>query len=369
MALGMDDVRRAADRVARASGLSAHEDRRLIRAAYAGLLGREPGDDEVAHWQRQLADGMTWARFITLMRTAPEFAGGQLKAIAALDGAVEVALVGGAPVGGRRVRFRTAAADTVVLPSLLDNDGWWEHHVTRALMALVRPGDVVVDGGANAGYMTVMAGALAGPTGQVVGVEPADEPRAWCQANLELNQMTHGSVLPVGLWDAPATLQIRVVEGATTAAHLVTDPSLPLAPGEVAVDDIACTSLDALAAEGAFDATRLRVVKLVVQGAEPRALRGMRDIADTAPPFIICHVNPRCLAALGHSPTDIADALDDLGYRLTILPKQRQQDWFAHLPMCDDFPELTLREVTDLPAAMAAVPTQDDPVELLAIPA
>ena len=46
-----------------------------------------------------------------------------------------------------------------------------------------------------------------------------------------------------------------------------------------------------------------------------------------------------------------------------------QQDWFAHLPMCDDFPELTLREVTDLPAAMAAVPTQDDPVELLAIPA
>ena len=55
MALGMDDVRRAADRVARASGLSAHEDRRLIRAAYAGLLGREPGDDEVAHWQAQLA--------------------------------------------------------------------------------------------------------------------------------------------------------------------------------------------------------------------------------------------------------------------------------------------------------------------------
>ena len=48
-------------------------------------------------------------------------------------------------------------------------------------------------------------------------------------------QLAHGSVLPVGLWDQPATLQIRVVEGATTAAHLVTDPALPLAPGEVAV--------------------------------------------------------------------------------------------------------------------------------------
>ena len=98
------NLRHAADRLARASGLSAHEDRRLIRAAYAGILGRDPGDAEVAHWQAHLAEGMTWERFITLMRTAPEFAGGQLKAIAALDGAVEVSLLGGAPVGGIPVR-------------------------------------------------------------------------------------------------------------------------------------------------------------------------------------------------------------------------------------------------------------------------
>ena len=70
------NLRHAADRLARASGLSAHENRRLIRAAYAGILGRDPGDAEVAHWQAQLAEGMTWERFITLMRTAPEFAGG-----------------------------------------------------------------------------------------------------------------------------------------------------------------------------------------------------------------------------------------------------------------------------------------------------
>lgn len=361
-------MRRAGERVARVSGLSAAEDRRLIRAAYAGLLGREPSEPEVAHWQAQLADGMTWARFVTLIRTAPEFAGGQLKAIAALDGAVEVALVGGAPVGGRPVRFRAPASDTVVLPSLLDNGGWWEHHVTRALMALVRPGDTVVDGGANAGYMTVMAGALTGPTGHVVGFEPADDPRAWCQANLALNDMSHAAVLPLGLWDAPATLQLRVVEGATTAAHLVTDPSLPLGPDEVAVDDIPCTSLDALADDGTINPERLRLVKLVVQGAEPRALRGMRDIAHRTPPFIICHVNPRCLAALVHGPADIADALDDLGYRVAVLPKERQREWFAHLPQVAEFPELGLRAVADLPALMAQVPAADDPVEVLALP-
>ena len=363
-------MKRAADRVARASGLAAHEDRRLIRAAYAGILGREPNADEVAHWQAEIADGMTWERFITLMRTAPEFAGGQLKAIAALDGAVEVALVGGAPVGGRPIRFRAAASDSVVLPSLLDNNGWWEHHVTRALMAIVRPGDVVVDGGANAGYITVMAGALTGPTGAVVGIEPAADPRAWCEANLALNGMDHGSVLPLGLWDEPTTLQIRVVQGATTAAHLVTDPSLPLAENEVAVDDIPCTSLDALVDDGRVDGSRLRVVKLVVQGSEPRALRGMRDIAASGnAPYVICHVNQRCLAQLGHTPADIAAELDALGYRMTVLPKQRQQQWFAHLPPEAELPDLGLRKVDDLAALVAGLPAADDPIEVLALPA
>ncbi len=333
------------------------------------MLGREPGQAEVAHWQAELADGMTWERFLTLMRTAPEFAGGQLKAIAALDGAVEVALVGGAPVGGRALRFRAAANDTVVLPSLLDNNGWWERHVTRALMAIVRPGDVVVDGGANAGYMTVVAGALAGPTGAVIGFEPADDPRAWCEANLALNDMGSGSVLPLGLWDAPTTLQIRMVQGATTAAHLVTDPTLPLAPNEVAVDDIPCTSLDALVDEGRLDATRLRVVKLVVQGSEPRALRGMRYIASASAPFVICHVNARCLAQLGHTSADLADAFDDLGYRMAVLPKGHQDSWFAHLPADAAFPELGLRAVDDLPALVAGLPAADDPIEVLAIPA
>ncbi|MCX6410096.1 MAG: FkbM family methyltransferase [Thermoleophilia bacterium] len=363
------NLRHAADRLARASGLSAHEDRRLIRAAYAGILGRDPGDAEVAHWQAQLAEGMTWERFITLMRTAPEFAGGQLKAIAALNGAVEVSLLGGAPVGGMRLRFRAAASDSVVLPSLLDNNGWWEHHVTRALMAIVRPGDVVVDGGANAGYMTVVGGALAGPTGAVIGFEPAADPRAWCEANLALNGIDHGSVLPLGLWDEPATLQIRVVDGATTAAHLVTDPSLPLSDNEVAVDDVPCTSLDALADEGRLDADRLRLVKLVVQGSEPRALRGMRDIAARNPPYVICHVNQRCLAQLGHTCADIATEFDSLGYRMTVLPKERQQQWFAHLPGAAEFPELGLRTVDDLPALVANLPAADDPIEILAIPA
>ena len=368
MGFGMDDVKRAADRVSRASGLAAHEDRRLIRAVYAGLLGREADEDEVAHWQAEIASGMTWERFITLVRTAPEFAGGQIKAVAALDGIVDVALVGGAPVGGRSVRFRAAASDTVVLPTLLDNNGWWEPHISRALMAMVRPGDVVVDGGANAGYMTVLAGALTGPTGTVIGFEPAADPRAWCEANIAANNLDQCSVVPLGLWDKPATLQIRVVAGSTTAARLVTDPSLPLGEGEVATDEIACTSLDAMAADGRFDAGRLRVVKLVVQGSEPRALRGMREVVGEAQPLIICQVNPRCLAQLGHAPADIATEFDALGYRITVLPRDHQHPWVAHLPDEGEFPDLRMRKVDDLAHLVAGLPSEDDWIAVVGIP-
>ena len=54
---------------------------------------------------------------------------------------------------------------------------------------------------------------------------------------------------------------------------------------------------------------------------------------------------------------------------MTVLPKERQQQWFAHLPGAAEFPELGLRTVDDLPALVANLPAADDPIEILAIPA
>ena len=357
----------AADWIARRSGVTARDERRLVRAAYAAVLNRDATDDEVAHWAGRLAEGMPWSRFLTLLRNSPEAADAGASALARLDGTVEISLLVDEPIPGAPLRFSASAADSVLLPSLLDTGGVWDPHMTRAVRALCGPGDRAVDAGANSGYFTVVMGALVGAAGRVMALEPADEPRRWCERNALLNGHAGTTVMPLALWSEPTTLQVRAVPWATTAAHVVTDPTVPLGEGEVATD-VPCTSLDALQADGAFDGGRLALVKLVVQGSEPQALRGMREVAARHRPAIICHVNAVCLGALGQGPADIARELHAMEYRVLMLPKDHQRDWAATLPPAPDHPGLGLREVPDLAALIAAAPAADDPVDLVALP-
>lgn len=48
--------------------------------------------------------------------------------------------------------------------------GYWEGHETRLLIANIRPGDIVLDVGANIGYHALLSGALAGTGGRVIEI-------------------------------------------------------------------------------------------------------------------------------------------------------------------------------------------------------
>lgn len=50
--------------------------------------------------------------------------------------------------------------------------GIYDLTVSEVLARLIRPGDTVLDAGANVGYMTLLAGVAAGPSGHVVAWEP-----------------------------------------------------------------------------------------------------------------------------------------------------------------------------------------------------
>ena len=49
--------------------------------------------------------------------------------------------------------------------------GGYEPHVTRAIAAALRPGDTFVDLGSNIGYYSLLAAAVVGPSGSVIGFE------------------------------------------------------------------------------------------------------------------------------------------------------------------------------------------------------
>lgn len=76
--------------------------------------------------------------------------------------------------------------DQVISPRLRA-EGIWEPYETQLLLALLQPGDVLVDVGANIGYFSLIAAAAVGEQGRVIAFEPHATNFDLLQRNVALN--------------------------------------------------------------------------------------------------------------------------------------------------------------------------------------
>ncbi len=151
--------------------------------------------------------------------------------------------------------------------------------------ANVRPGDLVVDGGAFWGETALWLADRSSPGGRVVAFEPDHANESLIEANLRLNP-EHGRSVQVrfeALWESDTRLQLAP-RGAATSVM----------PGSGA-SGVPAVSLDELRRKGALDAVDF--IKLDVEGAELAALRGAADL--------IRERAPRLAVAVYHHPDDI----------------------------------------------------------------
>ena len=151
-----------------------------------------------------------------------------------------------------------------------------------------RPGDTVLDCGANVGAYTHQA--LRHGASLVVAIEPAP----WALECLRRNfpeEIRAGRVIvfPKGVWDHDDTLVLNVPPGMASTAATV---ALQRAAGvEVAVP---LTTIDRMVTE--LHLQRVDFIKMDIEGAEPNALRGaVRTIE---------RFHPRMAISLEHRPTD-----------------------------------------------------------------
>jgi FkbM family methyltransferase len=87
--------------------------------------------------------------------------------------------------------------------------GLYEHQKQQTFTRLVRPGSVVYDIGAHAGFYTLLASRLVGETGQVVAFEPLPRNIDFLKAHLRLNDVRNVRVLAaaVGDHEGPSSFQ------------------------------------------------------------------------------------------------------------------------------------------------------------------
>lgn len=162
-------------------------------------------------------------------------------------------------------------------------EGVYEREGLRLLRDLLRPGDTVIDVGANVGIITVRAARQVGSSGRVVAVEPS--PRCLDALVAVTTGVENVTVIHTALGDETGTLELA---GWDNPDHRGLGSAVPghragLAENwhEGTTITVPQTRLDQLLAEQVNKNNEIALIKIDVEGYEPVVLRGAPDLFDT----------------------------------------------------------------------------------------
>lgn len=144
------------------------------------------------------------------------------------------------------------ARDTSLRPCLVAR-GYWEPGVTRALLRLTRPGQHVVEVGANVGWHTLLLASVVGPTGTVTAFEANPRMADLLRRTLALNAPTATvRVVPLAVSDRPGRVTLHRLARQQGSSSLYPFGSADLAVwgDEASPLEVEVTSLDAFFGSG-----------------------------------------------------------------------------------------------------------------------
>lgn len=160
-------------------------------------------------------------------------------------------------------------------------EGPYEHHAVT-----LRPGDNVIDAGANIGVFSLFAAQKVGMSGRVIAFEPIKEACALLSKNVASNSLSNITVAPLALGENAATVSFSKDEG------LLGSSGLAEKGGER--EDVDQVTLDAYVTEN--DIKRVDFIKADIEGMERFFLKG----AETT----IRRDKPRVAICIYHLPDD-----------------------------------------------------------------
>jgi FkbM family methyltransferase len=180
----------------------------------------------------------------------------------------------------------------------------FEAGAVETLRSWVVPGTLVVDVGANVGFFTTRLAQWTGPAGRVIAIEPE-------AANLRL--------LRRQLETTKVAAMVEVIEGVAAeksgTLHLALSP---YNPADHRIGDngvpVRAWTVDELMAARQWPIVSL--VKIDVQGAEVRVLRGARETIRRFHPVLFIEIDEGALSGAGFTADTLFDEIEGQGYHL-----------------------------------------------------
>jgi FkbM family methyltransferase len=180
----------------------------------------------------------------------------------------------------------------------LDLYGEYSEAEVELFKFILRPGDVVIDAGANIGALTLPFSRLVGETGGVVAFEPQRPMFYMLSGNLAINTIENVAAIQAALGAAAGTILVPL---ARPQAHLNFGG---ISVGGEVGDPVRVRTIDSLALHA------LRLIKIDVEGAELGVIQGAAETIRRRRPFLFVENDRKEKSAA------LIEALFALGYRL-----------------------------------------------------
>jgi len=171
---------------------------------------------------------------------------------------------------------------------------------------------VFIDVGANIWLYTMFAAKLVGPGGRVLAVEPSEREFQRLSFHVTLNDLANVVCLRFAAADSVGEGKLKVAgeekSGQNTLGKFVTESDV------LRVETVRICPLDRVIAEHELE--RVDVIKIDVEGAELRVLRGLADTIERLRPKLLIELAPDALAGQDTTPDALIDWLRDSRYEL-----------------------------------------------------
>jgi len=192
-----------------------------------------------------------------------------------------------------------------------------EEAVTLLLLETLRNSQCFVDVGTNLGWYTCLA-SRAMPAGSVYGFEMDELNFALLQKNIAINHSCNVDVYHAAVTDVPGhTSYMRISANP--------NPGLQLCAGVRVTASREIISVKAITLDKFFEDKEVGpdVVKIDVEGAEMKVLKGMEGIMKVKAPKLFVEIHPKKMTNFKYSVQDLVSFLIDTGYQVFEIEQMR----------------------------------------------
>jgi FkbM family methyltransferase len=190
---------------------------------------------------------------------------------------------------------------------------------SKIFKSLLKPGDVVIDVGANIGHYSLLAAAIVGPLGRIHAVECSPETLAMLSNNISKNKLQNILIHPFAAASERGTLTLNVT--AIGLSWFNPHSNWPSVQGSGTSVEVQAVPVDDLVP------TPVNLIKIDAEGVDLDFLMGMKRIlADSPNVSIIVEWAPPLLAETGKNPLDIVRWLQAQGFaKISVIDEKNKR--------------------------------------------